>query len=299
MRLCLVLLMSVFLASCGTTEVVRNENNTYTVSAQYGAMNGSWDRAQSEAKQKASQFCAQSGLQYYFVNEVRAGVVGWSPQSSTINFSCGPKIQELVKVAQDECKSDYLSSELDPIRQKVELYRETENSVPFEIASNQKYPTETERIAIGKWAKLREICVAKISKIVDVDFPGLTPLQVTFNQQLRAYAKQSEGRVGELIVALYQSKLSYGEFASKRYEITRSIASAQRDFRASTLLADRDAQMKAQQIAEQQMQNNLMAWSSYMQSVNARQPQTVNTNVNIRANCTTQRYGNTTSTNCY
>ncbi len=59
-------------------------------------------------------------------------------------------------------------------------------------------------------------------------------------------------------------------------------------------MADRDAQMRAEQIAQQQLQNNLSAWSSYMQSVNARQPQTIN----LKSNCTTSKIGNVVTTNC-
>jgi hypothetical protein len=299
MRYLLFILVSLMLSACGTTDVKRNPNSTYTVSAQYGALNGSWDRAQREAMQKAQEHCEQMGLQYNFMNEARSGVVGWSPQVSAITFSCSQKTAELLKVADEECKADYATSELDPIRSKVELSRKSaESSVPFEIASNDKYPTAQERTAIGKWAKLREVCVERNRQITDVDVDGLTPLQQTYTQQMRGYRDQMQARVGELIVALYQSKLTYSEFALKRYDITRSIASAQRDFRAATLMADRDAQMKAQQIAEQQMQNNLMMWSNYMQSVNARQPQIQNGDVRLRTNCTSNKIGNMVTTNC-
>ncbi len=299
MRYSLFVISAFVLTACGTSGVTKNPNSTFTVSAQYGSLNGSWDRAQREAVEKAQQHCDQMGLQYNFMNESRSGVVGWSPQVSAITFSCSPKIAELLKNADDECKSDFSTVELDPIRSKVELFRKSaESSVPFDIASNDKYPTAHERTAIGKWAKLREICFERNRQITDVEVAGLTPLQQTYTQQMRGYRDQMQARVGELIVALYQSKLSYSEFALKRYEITRSITSAQRDFRASTLLADRDAQMKAQQIAEQQMQNNLMVWSTYMQAVNARQPQFQNNDVRLRTNCTSNRIGQMVTTNC-
>ena len=299
MRYLLPLIFTFLLTACGTTDVVRNPNATFTVSAQYGSLNGSWDRAQREAVEKAQQHCEQMGLQYNFMNESRSGVVGWSPQASAITFSCSQKTNELLKVADEECKSDYATTELDSIRSKVELFRKSaESSVPFDIASNDKYPTAQERIAIGKWAKLREVCVERTRQITDVDVVGLSPLQQTYTQQMRGYRDQMQAKVGELIVALYQSKLTYSEFALKRYDITRSIATAQRDFRAATLLADRDAQMKAQQIAEQQMQNNLLMWSNYMQSVNSRQPQIQNGDVRLRTNCTSNKIGNMVTTNC-
>ncbi len=299
MRYSLMLVFVLMLTACGTAGVTRNPNSTFTVSAQYGSLNGSWDRAQREAMQKAQEHCEQLGLQYNFMNEARSGVVGWSPQVSAITFTCSKKTAELLKVADEECKNDFATTELDPIRNKVELIRKSaESSVPFDIASNDKYPTEQELVAIGKWAKLREVCVERNRQITEVEVVGLTPLQQTYTQQMRGYSDQMQARVGELIVALYQSKLSYSEFALKRYEITRSIVAAQRDYRTATLMADRDSQMKAQQIAEQQMQNNLMLWSTYMQSVNARQPQFHNSDVRLRTNCTSNRIGQVVTTNC-
>jgi len=83
--ICVALLLS----ACGTSEVIRNPTaNGYVVSAQYGALNGSWTRASQEAADKAKAYCAASGKQFYFITEQRTGVVGWSPQESSIAFDC-------------------------------------------------------------------------------------------------------------------------------------------------------------------------------------------------------------------
>jgi len=44
--------------------------------------------------------------------------------------------------------------------------------------------------------------------------------------------------VSELIVAVYQAKLTYGEFAQKRYEIARDTPAAERQYREAVLIAD-------------------------------------------------------------
>ncbi|MBT8521128.1 hypothetical protein G6737_01050 [Polynucleobacter paneuropaeus] len=81
--------LSLALLGCGTTEVIRNAaTNSYQVSAQYGALNGSWGRASKEAGEKAIAYCQSMGKQFFFLNEQRTGVVGWSPQESVINFDC-------------------------------------------------------------------------------------------------------------------------------------------------------------------------------------------------------------------
>ena len=287
----LTILLALMLFGCGTSEIIKRSDSNYSVSAQYGSVNGSWSRASSEAVAKAEQHCKAQGLKYVFINENRSGVVGWSPQVSEVTFSCGPDTQSLLTAQQDDCKSEILDEALNPIRSKVELIRpSTESAVPFDIASNDSYPTEIERVAIAKWAKIREECVNKRDALLAGSYKNISPMQMTFIHKDMSYIKEMDGRLSELIVALYQSKLSYSEFALKRLEITRSLVSAQRDYRASMLIADRENQNRAQQLAEQQLQNRLMTWGVYMQSVNMRQPQSVN--------CTSRKFGNTVTTDC-
>lgn len=77
------------LTACGTSEVIKHPTaNGYVVSAQYGALNGSWSRASQEAVEKAKAFCDAKGERYVFITEERTGVVGWSPQESSIVFDC-------------------------------------------------------------------------------------------------------------------------------------------------------------------------------------------------------------------
>jgi hypothetical protein len=280
----------VILVGCGTNEVIKRSDSSYSVSSQYGSVNGSWARASTEAVSKAEQYCNGLGLKYVFVGEKRDGVLGWSPQVSEITFKCGQDTEALLNTDQERCKNEMQASTLDSIREKVELARDAESAVPFAIASNQNYPSQNESSAIATWAKLREDCSARSFAIISKATESRNQLQMNNAQQDLSYSKKLSSSVSELIVALYQQKLTYAEFAQKRLEIGRTISAAQRDFRASTLIADREMQSKAQQIAEQQMQNNLLAWSTYMQTVNSRQP--------FRTNCVSQKIGNTVTTNC-
>ena len=199
-----------------------------------------------------------------------------------------------------QCHDDFQTPELDPIRRKVELHRDSSDAAPpFEIAANDTFPTEAERAVIAKWATLCEGCIKRYDAVTRIP-SSATPLQVVFLQKVRAFNKEAIARVSDLMVSLYQQKLTYGEFAKKRYEITRDATAAERQFRESTLIADHERQTQAQLVAQQQFQNNMAAWSNYMQSVSARQPQTVHLNGSVRmeTNCTSQRLGNVVSTNC-
>jgi len=307
-RYSLILAAGSILTACGTSEVTQTVPSSATqgvpapfvVSSQYGLMLGGWNRAQKEATDKGVQFCVAKGLKFNFISEKRDGAPGWTPLSSTITFSCEPDAASLIQTANEQCKQEMLNPELDPIRNKVELIRASaEIGPPFEISSNDTFPTELERPVIAKWATMREVCAKRSDDAIKI-LPSYTPLQVTYIQQEKAFGEQTGARVGELIVALYQLKLTYGEFAQKRYEITHDIAGAENQFRQSALIADQQRQMQAQQLAQQQVQNSLATWSTYMQSVNARQPQTVHLDgsIQLRSNCMSQRYGNTVTTNC-
>ncbi len=78
----------VVLMGCKTLDISKGANSTYAVSAQYGSLNGGWERASQEAMQKASSFCEKKGRKLFFINEKRDGIVGWSSQASIISFRC-------------------------------------------------------------------------------------------------------------------------------------------------------------------------------------------------------------------
>lgn len=192
----------------------------------------------------------------------------------------------------NRCEANYRSPELDPIRNKVEfLRRNNEAPPPFEMAADESFASDVERKAIAQWAKLREACIAHEEAAQPLP-PGLSPLQVTYYENTRAFSREAGAKVSELVVFLYQQKLTYGKFAKKRYEITRDLASAERRFRESTLISDMGRQTEAHRLAQQEFRNNLAAWTAYNQAVSVRQPQSV------RVNCTSRRYGNTVTTNC-
>jgi len=89
----------VLLSACGTTDVVQTSPTTYSVSAQYGSVNGSWDRARDEAAAKATQFCEAKGQQVALLDEQRSGIVGWTSQKSTIAFACAQNTKDAQQLA--------------------------------------------------------------------------------------------------------------------------------------------------------------------------------------------------------
>ena len=201
-------------------------------------------------------------------------------------------VNDAYKAANEQCHSDMRVSTLDLIRSKVQLIR-TDNAgaPPFDIATNDAFPTPEERTAIGIWAKVREGCIARTTALETIP-PNATPLQVNFIQSDRSFDKEVAGQVGQLIVALYQQKLTYGEFAQRRYEASRDGMAAQIQFRQAALQVDQARQMQAQQMAQEQLRNSVATWAAFNQSVSARQPRSVH------LNCASIKTGNVVNTNC-
>ena len=87
------------MAKNGTADVVQTSPTTYSVSAEYGSLTGSWDRARNDAAARATQFCEAKGEQVTLLNEQRSGVLGFTPQQSTITFACAQNTKEAQQLA--------------------------------------------------------------------------------------------------------------------------------------------------------------------------------------------------------
>lgn len=222
------------------------------------------------------------------------GTSGYANGGGSMHKDAALKQRDAIKDqytnAADQCASDFQSQDLDLIRRKVQFMRKVDEPTPFEFATNDSFPSPDELPVIAKWAMLRDKCVSRSSAINFVP-PGANPLADNYLRQDASFQKQAESGVGDLIVSLYQSKLTYGEFAKKRFEIGKAASDAQRQYRESRLINDERRQRQAQQIADVQYQRNMMIWSNYMQSLNARQPRMVN--------CTSSTFGNTVNTSCH
>ena len=184
-----------------------------------------------------------------------------------------------IGTADEECRSEMLAAtDLDPIRNKVELYKQiSDGPPPFDIASNDTFPTDKERPLIAKWASIRDSCVERQEAWLVLPTSANTQLVAVLQQEVSIF-KEATANIGELIVSLYQQKLTYGEFAQKRHWISSQASAAELAYRRSVL--DRDEQRRLQ--ARQQFANALTAWGSYIQAVEARQPRTVYIDGNIR-----------------
>jgi hypothetical protein len=188
----------------------------------------------------------------------------------------GDAIRAQFRAATEQCKRDLeTATDLDPIRAKVELYRDDwDLAPPFTIAVLDTFPDEAERAAIAKFATLRDQCIRRSDAISAIP-TGSSPSRRAFLQQDRAFFKDAYARVGDLIVALYQQKVTYAEFAQKRYEVTRNANAAERSFRQSAALQDEQRRVEAQRTAQRQAADDRIDWTAYIRAIDARAPHAV------------------------
>ena len=78
----------VMMTGCGAAEVLKKTDDTYSVTSQYGSINGSWDRAARESFDKAQVYCEGRRQKMMLVEERRDGIFGISPQRVDITFRC-------------------------------------------------------------------------------------------------------------------------------------------------------------------------------------------------------------------
>jgi hypothetical protein len=183
------------------------------------------------------------------------------------------------------CANAMQSPELDPIRHKIELDRaHADLPPPFEMSVNNGFPSEEDLPVIARWASVREACLRRARAALVVP-PTATPLQAAYLEQKWSYLGDSAARVSELIVGLYEGKLTYGEFAQKRYEIDAATLAAERQFDQANAVADQQRQIQLAQEAREDFQAKLKAWALYNQTIKDRKPQTVG----VHGTCTTSR----------
>jgi hypothetical protein len=104
------------------------------------------------------------------------------------------------------------------------LYRESPDAgVPFEIASNDAVPTDSELPVIAKWAILRDECIGGILQASKPPADATT-MQNAFIRQRQLLFNHAGERISELIVALHQKKLTYSEFAHQRNQINKAVS---------------------------------------------------------------------------
>ncbi|MDA9595430.1 hypothetical protein N9S29_02890 [SAR86 cluster bacterium] len=82
-----LILLTAFVG-CGSTPIRTNADGTYTISAQFGSLNGSWEKASSLVNQQALDFCNKLAKKVIVIEEAQDGWFGITPQRARLKFKC-------------------------------------------------------------------------------------------------------------------------------------------------------------------------------------------------------------------
>ncbi len=171
----------------------------------------------------------------------------------------------------EQCVDDLKAQDLDSIRAKADLSRmAADGPPPFRIALNDTFATDSERIEIAKWLRIRDFCRKRFAMPRTPPATG-SAIEAASLQQMFALAQIFQSSVNQLIRALYYQELTYGEFVRKRYEFARDAAALSSALREAEQGAD-EAQLRHNW---QELWYLRVSWNIYLRRVNTRQPGTV------------------------
>ncbi|MFM0288877.1 hypothetical protein [Paraburkholderia megapolitana] len=173
-----------------------------------------------------------------------------------------------------ECVAAMSTPDLDPIRSKIEIFHDPSSLATYAHASLDAFPTNAEVPLIIKWNELRDACIKQEHEI-NLTSSSLTPIAQSIFLQRAAFASVAEAKLRQLTVALSQQKLTYGEFAQRRYQINGASDDAALQVSATSNTRDQGNQILAQQHIKQQFSAEIGTLDGYLHSVDARPPRTV------------------------
>lgn len=182
-----------------------------------------------------------------------------------------------------ECAIAVSTPELNSIRSKVEIIHEPTTPIPLKYASLDAFPTNADISLITKWNELRAACI-KQEHSINLTSPDMTPFEQSNALRRAAFFGVAEAEVNQLTIALPLQKLTYGEFAQRRYQINAAAVDAAWRYSATLTIPDKSLQFLARRRVKQQFSDKMDAWDSYMRSVDARPPRTVRLS-NVPSSC--------------
>lgn len=170
----------------------------------------------------------------------------------------------------------------------------------FSHLTNNTKPTDAEKVAIAMFSD----AVRKCEKENDKLYPDMPPPIVAVNHS-------SVTAFQNLLVVLYEGKITYGEFAKLRKDVSNNRESALAQIHQELKNNAAEAAARAQQVAaqnaiaqaqiSQSISSGLMAGAAianaYKPSIVA--PAAAHSSLNQNVRCTTTPIGDSLHTNCY
>lgn len=180
----------------------------------------------------------------------------------------------------------------------TKLALESVSEQTFVMLTNTNKPNDAEKTAISLFADLRKECFKTYDKT-----------QVSTPLAIKSVDNSARSAIENLLVMLYNDKLTYGEFAKARQEIVNALNSAIVEIDKELRTNAANANARAEQIAIQRtaaiaaMQNANAAIQNAITNQNAvealkNQAPTIQFQSPKGIHCTSQKFGGSVTTDC-
>ncbi|WP_152601630.1 hypothetical protein [Burkholderia paludis] len=184
------------------------------------------------------------------------------------------RINARIDALRNACAATLATPELNPIRDKIEIFHDPAIPAPYPYAMLDIFPTRADVPLIEKWSALRDACIKQEHEI-DLTSPELTPMAQSATLQGAAFAGIVEAKIRRLTASLSQRKLTYGEFAQRRYQINSASGNAASRVAMALGIGDPGRRILEQSRIERQFSAEADTFERYLRAVDARRPATV------------------------
>lgn len=181
---------------------------------------------------------------------------------------------------QEYCRIAFADVRIDPIRSKVPVNLRIADPIPVQMMANDEYPALEEKDAILAFATQRQNCIDRERELF-----GAAPAHFEAFRRINSAA----------IADLYSEKLTYGQFAQFLNQASAQVLQQDAELQRQNERDRAEAQrVFAQQLYQQQM---IQLENRRLQSERRRTAEQAAEQAR-GVNCTTQRIGDQTYTNC-
>jgi PBP1b-binding outer membrane lipoprotein LpoB len=174
-------------------------------------------------------------------------------QHNTEDSQSAADINAVSSAAEQQCAAEMKSPELDPIRDKVSI----ENAInpPVRFLVNNNKPTPKEAQALLTWASLREKC-AGYERAAIASLPVPPDMDADIKERAKAglnnVIDQAQRGGNYLIAALYEKRMTYGEFNKHRADLSQKILAEHAAYVATWVEQDKASTLQKAAVAQQQ-----------------------------------------------
>jgi hypothetical protein len=125
------------------------------------------------------------------------------------------QLQPLFQNISAECDADEQTTDLDPIRDKIQIRLSLIGNapVPFNLLVINTKPTPTEKQALVRWSEIRAGCAERARQLF-ATMPLPESMTPEFQQQIRdgltTFANQAVEATNYVTASLYEGQLTYG-----------------------------------------------------------------------------------------